>query len=174
MDDPFIGTIMPVGWNFAARGWAECDGQLLPIAQNQALFALLGTIYGGDGRSTFALPDLRGRAGLHFSQGPGLSAYKQGQGGGSEETALAQIQSPIHSHTVGCTAATGNVSSPVGALPGAEAVAAVDVWSNAAADGVMNPAMTSNSGSSQPHENCQPYLAVTWLIALYGTFPSRN
>ena len=174
MDDPFIGTIMPVAWNFAARGWAECDGQMLPIAQNQALFSLLGTLYGGDGRTTFALPDLRGRAALHFGQGPGLTSSKQGQKGGSEETVLNQSQLPIHSHTVSCTSATGNVPSPVGALPAAETVAAVDVWTNAPTDGVMSNTMLSSDGASQPHENQQPFLAVTWLIALYGTFPSRN
>ena len=171
--DPFIGQIMPVAWNFAARGWAKCDGQLLPIQQNEALFSLLGTAYGGDGRTTFGLPDLRGRVPIHVGAGPGLSAYAVGQQGGLEAVALNDQELPSHRHTVACSSAQGNVGSPVGALPGAE-IAAQDIWSNGPADAQMNADMIGSSGGGVAHENRPPYLAITWLIALVGIYPSRH
>ena len=174
MPDPFIGQIMPVGFGFAARGWATCDGQIMAISQNQALFSLLGTTFGGDGRSTFALPDLRGRVAVHVGNGPGLSNYSWGQKGGSETVTLNTNQMPSHNHTVNCTSTAGNVSSPVGAIPGSEIAQGADVWQSGSANNTMRSDMIGNTGGGQPHNNLQPYLAIFWLIALTGVFPSRN
>src|SRR3546814_13601589 len=114
--EPFLGQIMMVGFNFAPRGWALCQGQLLPISQNSALFALLGTTYGGDGRTTFALPDLRGRCAIGMGQGPGLSAYQQGQMAGQENVTLIQTQIPTHTHYISASNADGTVTDPTNAV----------------------------------------------------------
>ena len=174
MSEPFIGQIIMFGGNFAPRDWAFCDGQLLPISQNQALFSILGTIYGGDGRTTFALPDLRGRVSVHPGNGPGLSSYELGQKGGVEHVTLTIPQIPAHNHKVECNTDPGNTPSPAGAIPGAETAAGVDLWTNADADGTMKDSMIQNTGGSQQHENRQPFLAVNYIIALQGLFPSRN
>ncbi len=173
MSDPFIGQIMPVGWSFAARGWTKCDGQLLQISQNTALFSLLGTTYGGDGRTTFGLPDLRGRVAIHQGQGPGLSSYAIGQKGGTEQVTLAVNQMPSHSHTVNSNTNPGNLTNPANAFPASETVGTQDIYSDTS-NSTMNPAMIANSGGSQAHTNLQPYLTINWLIALVGIFPSRN
>ncbi len=172
--EPFIGQIQAFGFTFAPRGWALCDGQVLPIAQNTALFSLLGTTYGGDGRTTFALPDLRGRMALHFGQGPGLSSRSIGQKSGVENVTLAVAQTPAHSHVVTLKGtdsaasstkpennhlASGNIYAP----PGGNLV-------NQAADATT----VSSVGGGQSHDNMPPFLVINWCIALTGVFPSRN
>ena len=157
MSIPFIGEIKMVASNFAPRGWAFCDGQLLPIAQNTALFSILGTTYGGDGRTTFALPDLRGRLAMHAGTGPGLTSRRLGAKGGVEIVTLTTNEIPAHNHTVACVSANGNQAAPAGNLPGAEAAPAADIWSNAAADGTMKPTMITNTGGGQAHDNTQPF-----------------
>lgn len=168
--DPFVGEIRLFGFNFAPRGWAFCDGSLLAIAQNTALFSLLGTMYGGDGRTTFGLPDLRGRVPLGFGQGPGLTARTQGESAGSETVTLTPPQLPPHGHTV-AAASTATTKNPAGAVP---AFTAGGTSYGAAPDLSMSPAMIGGGGTSQPHPNMQPYLALNWCIALTGIFPPRN
>lgn len=177
---PLIAEIVMFGGNFAPRSWAFCDGQLLPIAQNTALFSILGTTYGGDGRTTFGLPDMRGRTAIGPRTGPGLSPYALGQKGGAEQVTLTVNQMPAHTHTATATAhATstgGNDSSP------ANNVMAVknrtNIYSNAAPNVTMSPAAVTvsnaNAGGNQAHENRMPYLAINHIIAIVGTFPSRN
>lgn len=183
MAEPFIAQIMMFGGNFAPRGWALCNGQILPIAQNTALFSLLGTTYGGNGQTTFALPDLRSRVPLHPGQGPGLSPYSLGQSGGTETVTLLQTQMPAHQHpfAVPTSSATANSPSPANNLltTGVVTVAGNDIdvvgyRSGVQADGAMQPGVTGIAGGSQPHENIQPYLCVNFIIALEGIFPSRN
>jgi microcystin-dependent protein len=169
MSEPFLGQISIFGFNFPPRGWALCNGQILPIAQNTALFSLLGTMYGGNGQTTFGLPDLRSRVPVHFGQGPGLSSYTQGQAGGTETVTLNQNQMPAHSHLATANNASATASRPAGAVPsGGGAYAATS-------DGTtMNPSFIGSTGGSQPHDNIQPYLVLNFSIALEGIFPSRN
>ncbi len=172
MSDPFIGEIRMFAGNFAPRGWAFCNGQLMPISQNTALFSLLGTTYGGDGRSTFALPDLRGRVPLHAGQGSGLSDYPLGSRGGSEQVALTTEQLPAHSHALLASDAEGNQRSPANhtlATPEESLLYSAAEPTVAMAKDAIAP-----TGSNQPHENRQPYLAVNYIIALFGLFPTRS
>ena len=166
MADPFLGQLMLVPYNFAVRGWAFCSGQILPIAQNTALFSLLGTTFGGNGQTTFALPDLRGRVPIHYGQGPGLSNYDLGQVGGSETVTLTTNQIPGHAHTIGATNSGSTSTRP------ANNVNAQGGAYSSTSDASMQP--TGNTGGSQPHSNIQPYLTLNWLIALEGIYPSRN
>ena len=174
MSEPFLGQIQPFGFNFAPRGWAKCDGQLLPISQNDALFSLLGTTYGGDGRTTFALPDLRGRAALHEGSGPGLTSRRLGERNGVEHVTLNTTQIPAHDHAVnpkchgGPAASDGD--SPVNAFPG---IAGEDIYNSAGAQ-AMGATDSANTGGGQSHDNMQPYLVVNWCISLQGLYPSRN
>ena len=179
MSEPFIGQIMLVGFNFEPRGWAFCNGQLLSISQNTALFSLLGTTYGGNGQTTFALPDLRGRAAVGFGQGPGLSNYDLGEQTGSESTTLTVGQMPAHSHLVGANAANATVASP----SGADLAQGVDTRGIAGksystppmtAPVTLDPATVQPSGGSQPVSNIQPVLGLNYIIALEGIFPSRS
>jgi len=173
--DPFIGQIQAFGFGFAPRGWALCDGQLLAINENTALFSLIGTNYGGDGRTTFALPDLRGRVALHQGQGPGLGRYAIGQQGGSETVTLTEAEMPAHNHPVTCVTSNGNVPSPAGALPAAEGAPNADIWSNENSNlSKMAPEMLTAVGGGSAHDNMQPYLTQSWCIALQGTYPSRS
>lgn len=171
MTEPFIGQIMPVGFNFAPRGWALCDGQLLSISQNSALFALLGTAYGGDGRVTFGLPDLRGRVPVHVGSGPGLSPYTWGQKGGTEQVTLSVSQIPSHSHTLRANSDSADSTSPSDRTL---AEAREDTYNEEAANADMKAGAIGNAGGGQGHPNIQPYLAIYWCIALTGLFPSRN
>ncbi len=169
MSEPFLAEIRIFAGNFAPRGWAFCDGQLLPIAQNTAVFSLLGTNYGGNGTTNFALPDLRGRVPVHVGQGPGLANVDLGQTGGIEAVTLTAGQMPAHNHILAATNGASTSSRPGGNVPSGSGAYA------AAGDGnTMNPAMVQNTGGSQPHENHQPYLGLSFIIALEGIFPSRN
>jgi len=179
MDNPFLGTISLFAGNFAPRGWAFCNGQILPIAQNTALFSILGTTYGGNGQTTFALPDLRGRAPIHWGQGPGLTNRELGEVSGSENVTLISTQMPIHNHMVAANTALGTQGTPTGNLlalstdPGAGGNP-LNFIEPAAPNTSMAPNMIGQAGGSQPHNNMQPYLAVSFIIALEGIFPSRN
>ena len=180
MSEPFLGQIQTFGFSFTPRGWAKCDGQLLAISSNSALFALLGTTYGGDGRTTFGLPDLRGRVALHQGTGPGLSSRTMGQRSGVENVTLNINQMPQHNHAQDdpkllATANPANTSDPTGA---ALAIApAYNDSSPPAADmdagSIVHPDV-ANAGSSQSHTNVQPFLVLNVCIALQGIFPSRN
>lgn len=171
--EQFIGEIRMFAGNFAPRSWAFCDGQLLPIAQNSALFSILGTTYGGDGRTTFALPDLRGRLPMHPGNGPGLTPRTLGESGGTETVTLMASQMPAHNHSVGCHS-NADQAAPAGNLPATEVSGAAPIYSDQPADGTMNPAMIGMAGGSQPHDNMSPFLCVSFIIALEGIFPSRN
>lgn len=171
--EPFLGQIMIVGFNFAPRGWATCEGQILSIAQNTALFALLGTMYGGNGQTTFALPDLRGRVAVGQGQGPGLSSYQIGQVGGVETVTLTTGQIPAHNHNLRAVSEAGDVAAPANAF--LAATGTFDPEYRASGTQVsMAAAAISQAGGSQPHENRQPYLGVNYVIALQGIFPSRD
>jgi microcystin-dependent protein len=175
MADQFIGEVRMFCGNFAPRGWAFCDGSLLPISQNTALFSLLGTFYGGDGRATFALPNLQGAFPIHAggSAGPGLSARNGGETGGHETVTLTAAQLPSHGHALEAVSAatTGTPGSTVSLAPtsnGSALYRAPDVYLN------MAPADLGASGSGQAHNNLPPYLAVSFIIALQGIYPSRS
>jgi microcystin-dependent protein len=168
--DPFVGEILWVPYNFAPRGWAECNGQLIPIAQNTALFSLLGTTYGGDGRTTFGLPDMRGRLLIHAGQGPGLSQYSQGQSGGQETVTLLPSEIPAHTHSFNVSTAVADQTDPTGKV---FATAANGALYATGPTTTMSPAALSTVGGSQPHNNMMPYLTLTCIIALQGIFPPR-
>lgn len=168
----FVGEIRMVGFNFAPKNWALCEGQLLPIASNTALFSILGTTYGGDGKTTFALPDLRGRAPMHHGQGPGLSLIDLGQKDGESITTLIVNQLPSHTHTVNAVSNEGNQSVPTGNLFANTKVLDKE-YSNASPNTTMNPQMIQPAGGSQPFNNMQPYNTVNYVICLYGIFPPR-
>lgn len=172
MSTPFLGEIRMFGFNFAPIGWALCDGQLLAINQNTALFSLLGTFYGGDGQTTFALPDLQGRAPKSMGNGAGLSAYSVGQKGGVETVTLSVSQLPSHAHGVEASATKAKLKTPAGAVP---ALTKADAY-DAAPDGVttMNAGMIAATGGGEPVTNLPPFLVVNFCIALTGIFPSRN
>jgi microcystin-dependent protein len=172
MPDPFIGEIRMFGFGFAPQGWAQCNGQLLPIADNAALFSLLGTTYGGDGQTTFALPDLRSRVPVGQGQGPGLSSYGQGQAGGTETVTLAAAQMPGHTHPVTASTSAADSGQPAGRTLARSA--GHTYTARPGASTVMNAAMLGHTGGSQPHGNIQPYLAVNFCIATEGIFPSRS
>lgn len=167
MSNPFLGSIILFGGNFAPRGWAFCNGQLLAISQNTALFSLLGTTYGGNGQTTFALPDLRSRVPVHQGQGPGLSQYDLGQVGGVEAVTLIATEMPPHAHSQPATNAEQTTNRPNAALPARGGVYASE------SDGSALHA-TSTVGGGQPHTNVQPYLTLNYIIALEGIYPSRN
>ncbi|MBT9097285.1 phage tail protein [Methylovulum psychrotolerans] len=177
MSEPFVGEIRMVGFNYAPRGWALCDGHTLPVAQYQALFALLGVTYGGDGRTTFGLPDLRGRVPVNQGTGPGLSTYVMGQKAGSETVTLTSAQIPNHTHSLNVSSSQGTLATPVNNF------LAVPVDNNGTANmqdfaptanATMNAAAIGATGGNQAHTNIQPYLCVNFIIALNGIFPSRN
>ncbi|HYQ86708.1 MAG TPA: tail fiber protein [Bacteroidota bacterium] len=176
MANPFVAEIRIFPFNFAPKGWAFCDGQLMPISQNTALFSLLGTTYGGDGRSTFALPDLQGCAPLHFGQGPGLSLRDLGERAGSDTVTLLQTEIPAHTHGVSGRNSVGQDVSPQGdvwATPGA--ARGLNMYNQSAGGAPqMSPAAFSTAGSSLPHNNLPPYLTLNFCISLQGVFPPRQ
>jgi len=171
MSEPFIAEINMFAGNFAPRSWAYCDGQLLAISTNTALFSLIGTIYGGDGYTTTALPDMRGRFPTHMGNGPGLSNRLLGSKSGVETVTLNQTQIPAHSHNIPVVSSVGNAKTP-GNNKLAQSNDGENNFSSATADGNMQTA--SDGGSSQPHTNMPPYLTVNFIIALQGVFPSRS
>ena len=173
MSEPFVGEIRMVGFNFAPVGWALCNGQLLSISQNDALFTLLGTMFGGDGIQTFGLPDLRSRVPVHMGQGNGLSLYVIGEASGVESVTLNSNQIPIHNHLVNCSTAGGTVASPANAYPAIESTGTSMDYA-ATSNNTMAPGMIANSGGSQPHTNIQPFLCVNFIIALTGIYPTRS
>lgn len=178
MSEPFIGEIRIMGCNFAPRGWAACDGQLLPISQNTALFSILGTVYGGDGRSTFGLPDLQARAAMHPGRGPGLTARRLGEKTGVASVTLNEAQIPAHKHIV-----SGSQAISDSAAPGPDKMMGID---KAATDNIlyldntgtvnatMAPEALSTTGGGQAHENRQPMIGMNYCIALVGLYPSRS
>ncbi|MCH7410707.1 tail fiber protein [Belliella sp. DSM 111904] len=178
--EPFIGQIMMFAGDFAPRGWAFCGGQILPISQYQALFALIGTTYGGDGKSTFALPDLRGRGPIHFGNGPGLAPVIQGQAGGTEEVTLNTSNLPPHNHMVSVSNQAATTQSPAGGFPAApqfqidrqSPMVNVNAYGSSP-NATLNPAAVSATGSGIPFDNRSPYLAINFVIALVGIYPSR-
>ncbi|MEO0868045.1 MAG: tail fiber protein [Cyanobacteria bacterium J06642_11] len=173
MSEPYVGEIRMFAGNFAPRGWAFCDGQLLTTNQNDALFSLLGTIYGGDGRSTFGLPDLRGRIPMHAGAGPGLTNRSIGQRGGAEEETLTINQLPSHTHQLVATSATGDSDDPTNRLL---AQPPSDNFYTAAsnADTTLAADAVSNAGSSASVSNLMPTLCINFIIALIGIYPSRT
>lgn len=180
MSDPFIGEIRMFGGNFAPLNWAFCNGQLLSISEYDALFALIGTTYGGDGQSTFGLPDLRGRIPIGEGSGPGLTPRVIGESAGTETVTLTQNQLPTHSHTANVTSVTGDLPGPaINAVPAALASPGrfYAAPSNVAPQPhtvAMNPASIGPAGGNQPHDNIMPSLCVSFIISLAGVFPSRN
>jgi microcystin-dependent protein len=171
--DSFIATIIMFGGNFAPRGWAFCQGQILSIAQNTALFSLLGTTYGGNGQTTFALPDLRGRVPIHPGQGPGLPPYSLGEMGGTTTTTLLLNNMPLHSHALNAVSEAGDLSAPAGAYLGNSGT--LDKEYKATGTVVpMNAGAIGGAGGSQPFNNMQPFLAINFIICLEGIYPSRN
>jgi microcystin-dependent protein len=172
MSEPFIAEIRMFAGSFAPKGHANCDGQLLPINQNQALFALVGTTYGGNGTTTFALPDLRGRVPVHKGQGPGLPLYSLGEKGGSETVTLSQAQVPPHSHPLLATTAQANVMDPTG---NALAKARSPVYAPPGANPeLLHGDTVADTGGGVPHSNMQPFLTLRFIIALVGIFPSQS
>jgi microcystin-dependent protein len=178
MSNPFVAEIRMFGFNFAPRGWARCDGQLLPISQNTALFSLVGTFYGGDGKSTFALPNLQGSAPMHWDgfqgQGPGVSSHSVGELGGSSTVTLIQSEMPVHTHALNTTPVASLVAVPgptvaLGRSRGLNAYQSNSTQNLA----TLSPNAISTAGGSQPHNNLQPYLVLNFCIALQGIFPPR-
>ena len=174
--DPFVAEIRIFPFNFAPKGWAWCDGQLLPISQNTALFSLLGTTYGGDGRSTFALPDLQGRAPMHPGQGPGLSLHDLGETSGSETVTLLESEIPAHSHSMNASQGDGTERTPSAGGTGQLLATGVGIsqYQTPGAQTSLNGNAVAPAGGNQPHNNMQPYLTFYFNIALQGVFPPRT
>lgn len=171
MSEPFVGEIRMFAGNFSPRGWAFCDGQLLAVSQNDALFSLLGTIYGGDGRTTFGLPDLRGRLPIHAGHGPGLSERRLGAKGGAEEVTLTVNQLPSHTHPLQGSSAAATTIDPVGNAP-ADGLA--DYLNPRPSPVPMAAESITATGGSRSHTNVMPYLCIHFIIALVGIYPSRH
>jgi microcystin-dependent protein len=173
MSQPFIGEIRMFGGNFAPAGWAMCQGQLMPISQNDALFVLVGTTYGGDGQETFGIPDLQGRMPIHAGQGPGISqSYQIGEKAGVESVTISAQSTPIHNHAFLCSGEMAQDAQPQNGYfaqlnTGTLYIAPADPLSN------MNAGMLNPIGGNQPHENMMPYLAVTFILSLFGIFPHQ-
>ena len=170
MSEPFVGEIRMFAGNFAPSGWALCDGQLLAVSQNDALFSLFGTIYGGDGRTTFGLPDLRGRVAIHNGTGPGLTERRIGSKAGQERVSLTTNQLPPHTHAWQASTAAAQNGNPVGAYL---AKSSGNIYSDSAPDGQLRDVI-SDTGGSQGHNNLQPYLCVNFIVSLFGIYPSRQ
>ena len=175
MSDPFVAEIRIFAGNFAPTGWALCNGQLMPISQNTALFSLLGTTYGGDGKTTFGLPNLQGRAPMQAGQGPGLSLRSLGESGGEQNVTLLQTEIPAHSHGVQ-SAAGGGLPDPTNNVWASGAKGFGNLYSPSvpASNAQMNPIALSITGGNLPHNNMMPFLSLTFIIALQGIYPPRG
>jgi microcystin-dependent protein len=175
MADPFVAEIRIFTGNFAPNGWAMCDGQILPISQNTALFSLLGTFYGGDGKSNFALPNLQGRAPIQTGQGAGLSQYDLGESGGAAAVTLLQTEIPSHVHTAGCQSNPGGQAAPTGNVwSGLAGRTPPPLYTTAAPNTNMNPGALAVTGGNLPHNNMSPFLVLNFIIAMQGIYPSRS
>ena len=174
--EPYLGSIVIFAGNFAPRGWAFCAGQLLPISQNTALFSILGTTFGGNGQTTFALPDLRGRAPVGAGQGPGLTDVNLGEMAGQENVTLLTANMPSHSHLINCDNSGESSAAPSGLIPGVagDRGANVNIYSNNAANATMNAQMVAPAGNGLPFGIRDPFLGLNFIIATEGIFPSRN
>jgi microcystin-dependent protein len=172
MSSPYVGEIRMFGGNFAPAGWALCQGQLMPISENEVLFQLIGTTYGGDGQSTFALPNLQGRVVVHQGTGSGLQTYQIGETAGVESVTLTQATTPQHTHnfiaSIGAAAATDPTNQVVAQT------SQIKIFTEDVANKPMLPASLQPAGGSQPHDNRQPYLAINFIISLFGIFPTQN
>lgn len=176
MADPFVAEIRIFPFNFAPKGWAWCDGQVMPISQNTALFSLLGTTYGGNGKSNFALPDLQGRAPMHPGQGPGLSLHDLGETGGSETVTLLESEIPAHAHAISASSNAADeegTKQPAGAIPGVQQDAN-QLYTALSSAAAFNAQALAPAGGDQPHNNLMPYLTFYFCIALQGVFPPRG
>lgn len=176
MANAYIAEIRIFGCNFAPRGWLQCNGQLLSISQNTALFSILGTTFGGNGTSNFGLPNFQGAAAVGMGQGPGLSNYVEGETGGSSSVTLLLTQLPQHNHSAVADNGSGTTGNPTGATWAAASADRDEVWYDNAAGGLvtMNPLVLSNTGGGLPHNNLMPYLGSNFCIAVQGVFPTRN
>jgi microcystin-dependent protein len=172
--DPFVAEIRIFPFNFAPKGWAFCDGQILPLSQNTALFSLLGTTYGGDGKSNFALPDLQGNAPMHPGQGPGLSLHDLGETGGSETVTLLESEMPAHAHAVRAATDPADLNAPAPARVLTRSASGFAYQSSAAGLVMMASEALAPAGGDQPHNNLMPYLTLNFCIALQGIFPPRG
>ncbi len=170
--EPFIGQVIPFCGNYEIRGWAMCNGQLISIAQNTALFSIIGTTYGGDGVQNFALPNLQSRISIHMGQGPGLSPRIEGEASGSETVSLQTSQLPPHNHPVGVGVASA--AAAIARANGAVYAGGNQYQTTANADGNLGGVTCGNAGGSLPHNNLQPYVVINYLIALEGIYPPRN
>ncbi len=172
MSEPFVGEIRMFAGNFAPRGWAYCDGQLLAVSQNDALFSLLGTIYGGDGRTTFGLPDLRGRIPLHQGQGPGLSSRRLGSKSGAENVTLSTNQLASHAHDFNANTAPATGEAPQGKVLADPTP--IRIYKEAAQNTDLASSSIANTGGTQSHTNLMPTLCIHFIVALFGSYPSRQ
>ncbi|MCB1634349.1 MAG: phage tail protein [Xanthomonadales bacterium] len=173
MGQPYIGEIRMFGGNFAPAGWAFCNGQLLSVSENETLFNLIGTTYGGDGVNTFALPDLRGRLAMHAGNGPGLTMRPLAQRGGAEAVTLTNTQLPSHDHgPMRFSSGAGQSNEPTGQVPGNSP--SVDLWIEDTQSTSLDPSTVTSAGGSQPHDNLMPFLCVSFIISLFGIFPSPS
>lgn len=173
MADPFVAEIRIFPFNFAPRGWAFCAGQLMPISQNTALFSLLGTTYGGDGQSTFALPDLQGNAPMFWGQGPGLSLHDLGETGGSATVSLLESEMPAHAHALWAATDPADLNAPSPSRSLARSTSGFAYQSNAAGLVALSGSALAPAGAAQPHNNMMPYLTLNFCIALQGVYPPR-
>ena len=170
MGQPFVGQLKLFGGSFGPEGWATCDGQLLPISEYETLFQLIGTTFGGDGQQTFALPNLAGRISIHQGRDPSGNTYTLGEMGGVPSVTLSGNQIPVHNHALLATTNNGTINNPGNAfLAGGQAI-----YEGSAPNQAMNASALIPQGGSQPHENMQPFLALTWIISLFGIFPSQT
>ncbi|PCK02252.1 MAG: phage tail protein [Alteromonadaceae bacterium] len=174
MSEPFVAEIRMFAGNFAPRGWAFCDGQLLAVSQNDALFSLLGTIYGGDGRTTFGLPDMRGRVSIHQGSGPSLSPRRLGAKAGSEKVTLTTNQLASHSHDFNASTSAADSELPVGRVLADTTASGITYLLNATPNQSLNSVSIGATGGAQPHTNLQPTLCINYIIALFGIYPSRQ